>query len=66
MGTEGFVSLGDISCGRSIEVPVGRRQAVRPMFMRDPAERPERVLEVLGQGREALPSKDNGGVFQPL
>ena len=45
-----------------IQVAIGRREAVAAVLERRPAEAPKRVLQPLGQGREALPAQHHVGV----
>src|SRR5262249_39920335 len=46
------------------EVAECRRQAVAAMLLRDPTERPKRILQSLRQRNEALPTKHNMGVLE--
>ena len=63
MADEGVVARGDIFALVDGQVAKGGREAVGAMLTRCPAERPERLLQVLGQSREALPAQDHTDMF---
>ena len=63
VGAKVVVSHRDVLRRLGVEVAIGRRQAVGAMLARHAAKGPERVLEVLGQRREALAAEDDGGVL---
>ncbi len=63
VGAEALVAPGDVRRRLLVEVSVGGRQAVGAVLAGDAAQGPERVLEVLGQGGEALAAGDDGGVL---
>lgn len=60
---EGIVALGDVLALVSGQVAEGGREAVGAMFLRCSAEGPQRLLQVLGQRREALPAENHGDVL---
>ena len=41
------------------------REAVGAVVSRDTAKRPKRLLQLLGQSREALTAKDDADMFPP-
>ena len=63
MRAEVLVAPGDVLRRLGVEVAVGRGEAVGTMLARHAAEGPEGILEVLGQRREALAAKHDGGVL---
>lgn len=63
VGSELLVAAGDVRRRVGVEVAIGGGQAVGAMLAGDAAEGPERVLQVLGQGGEALAAGDDGGVL---
>ena len=63
VGAHGIVASGQVVAGVTVEVAEGRRQAVAAMLGRNPAERPQGVLQALGQGHEALPAQNDMGML---
>ena len=63
VGTQRLVAPGQVGRGGGIEVAEGRRQRVRPVLARRPAQGPERVLQAAGQGDEALPAEHDLGML---
>ena len=49
----------------ALQVPERRRQAVRPVLLRDSAQSPQRVLQPLGQRDEALPAQHHRRMAEP-
>jgi hypothetical protein len=67
VGAERLVAAGDVLGGGTVEVAVGGREAVGAMLERGAAQGPEGVLEVLGEGGEALaPPRTTPTCSQPL
>src|SRR4051812_43360637 len=64
MGAESLVATGQVGLGRRVQITEGRRQAVGPVLARGAAERPERVLQALGEGDEALAPENHMRVLE--
>lgn len=64
MSAQRLVAMRQIDFGVSIEVAEGGRQAVAAMIERRTTERPQRVLQTLGQSHEAFAAKDDMGVLE--
>jgi len=62
---EAIVAFGDILALVDGQVAESGRKAVGAMLLWCAAERPERLLKVLGQGREAFPAEDHGDMLPP-
>ena len=58
------VALGDVFPRLGRKVAERRRQAVAAMLLRGAAERPERVLQAFGQGREAFTAEHDVRVLE--
>ena len=58
-----FVAAGEITLGVGVEVLVGGRERVTAVFRRDAAQLPQRILQVFGQGAEALSAQNDCGMF---
>ena len=63
MAAQCLVALGLVLGGLTVEVAKRRRQAVAAMLMRRTAERPQGILQSLGQGDEALAAEHHLGVL---
>jgi hypothetical protein len=63
VGAERLVAPGDVLGGGAVEIAVGGREAAGAMLERDAAQGPEGVLQVLGQGGEALAAEHDSGVL---
>jgi len=63
MADEGIVALGDVFALIGGQVAESCGQAVGPMVLRHATERPKRLLQVLGQRREAFPAKDHADML---
>ena len=59
---EPLVALRQVLLGFAVQVAERRRQAVTAMFEWNPAERPQGILQALGQRREALAAKHDMGM----
>lgn len=57
VGAEVVVALRDVLRRFRVEVAIRGGEAVGAVLAEDPAEGPERVLEVLGQGRTSVASR---------
>jgi hypothetical protein len=67
VGAEGLVAPGDILGGLAVEVAEGGREAVGAVLLRDAAQGPEGVLQVLRQGAVKLsPPSTTATCSQPL
>ena len=58
------VALGDVFPRVGRQIAERRRQAVAAVLLRRAAERPQRVLQALGQGREAFAAEHDVSVFE--
>ena len=65
MGAKILVPPGQIVPRVAVEIAERGRQAVGPMLPRCPTERPQGILQPVGQGDEALATEHDGGVFKP-
>ena len=63
MGAQRLVAARQILPRVVVEIAEGRRQAVAAMLQRGAAERPQRVLQPLGQRHEALAAEHDMGVL---
>ena len=61
---QGVKAAGQVVLCGLVEVLEGRRQAVGAMDRRDPTERPEGILQALGQGHIALAAQNHMGVLE--
>ena len=59
---EALVALCQVLLGIAVEVAERRRQAVAAVLQWNPAERPQGILQALGQRREALAAKHDMGM----
>jgi hypothetical protein len=67
VGAELLVAPGDVLGGLTVEIAVSGREAVGAMLVRDAAQGPEGVLQVLGQGAVKLsPPRTTPTCSQPL
>jgi hypothetical protein len=64
LGTQFLVTPSEIILGNSIEVAERRRQAVAAMLFRHPAQRPQRVLQALGQRHKTLAAEHHMGMLE--
>ena len=64
MGAQRLVAPGQVLLGVAIEIAEGRRQAVAAVLLRHAAERPQRVLQALGQRHEALAAEHDMGMLE--
>ena len=64
MGAERLVAQRQILLGVGIEIAEGGRQAVAAMLLGNAAERPQRILQALGQRDEALAAEHNMGMLE--
>src|SRR4051812_39567385 len=64
MSAESLVATGQVGLGRRVQITEGRRQAVGPVLARGAAERPERVLQALGECDEALAPENHMRVLE--
>ena len=64
MGAERLVAERQILLGVGIEIAEGGRQAVAAMLLGNAAERPQRILQALGQRDEALTAEHNMGMLE--
>src|SRR5581483_538600 len=63
MGTKRLVTLRQVGRGLAVEIVEGRGEAVAAMLQRRPAQCPERILESLGEGDEALAAQHHFGML---
>jgi hypothetical protein len=63
MADEGIISLGDVLALIGGQVAECGREAVGAVVLRHAAQRPEGLLQVLGQRREAFPTEDHADMF---
>jgi hypothetical protein len=66
MGAERLIAERQILLGIGIEIAEGGRQAVAAMLLGNAAERPQRILQALGQCDEALAAEDYMGMLEPV
>ena len=59
-----LVALRQVLLGFAIQVAECRRQAVATVLQRHTAERPQRILQALGQHHEALAAEHNMGMLK--
>ena len=59
---EALVALRQILLGFAVEIAERRRQTVAAMFEWNPAERPQGILQAIGQRRETLAAKHDMGM----
>jgi len=64
MGAGCLVAERQILLGVGIEIAEGGRQAIAAMLLRNAAERPQRILQALGQRDEALAAEHNMGMLE--
>src|SRR5208282_5832868 len=64
MAAERLVALRQILLRVGIEIAEGGRQAIAAMLLGNAAERPQRILQALGQRDEALAAEDNMGMLE--
>ncbi len=64
MGAGRLVAERQILLGVGIEIAEGGRQAIAAMLLRNAAERPQRILQALGQRDEALAAEHNIGMLE--
>jgi hypothetical protein len=65
MGAQGVVSCGQVFSRIGIEIAERCRQTVAAMFARRATERPQRVLQTLGERHVALAAQDDVRVLEP-
>src|SRR5271166_4606229 len=63
MAAQGLVAPGLVLRGLTVEVAECRRQAVAAVLVRRTAERPQGILQSLGQGDEALAAEHHLGML---
>ena len=59
---EALVALRQVLLGFGVQIAEGRRQAVAAVLLRHAAERPQRILQALGERNEALAAEHDMGV----
>ena len=64
MGAQRLVAPGQILARVAVEIAEGGREAVAAMLLRRAAERPQRVLQTLGQCHEALAAEHDMGMLE--
>ena len=64
MGAERLVALGQVPLRVGVQVAESGRKAVGSVLFGHAAERPQRVLQPLGQRDEALAAEHDMGVFE--
>jgi hypothetical protein len=64
MSAQFVIAAGEIGFCISIKIAEGGRQAVAAMIERRTTERPQGVLQTLGQSDEAFAAKDDMGVLE--
>ena len=64
MGAQIRIAARQILPGILVQVAEGRREAVGAMVVRDTAQGPQRVLQALGQSREALAAEHHMSVLE--
>ena len=64
MAAQLLVAARQILAGIPVQIAECRRQAVAAVLARNPAERPERVLQAFGQGNEALAAEHDMGMLE--
>src|SRR5271156_4404181 len=64
MAAERLVALRQILLRVGIEIAEGGRQAIAAMLLGNAAERPQRILQALGQRDEALAAEHNMGMLE--
>ena len=64
MGAQRIVAPGQVLAGVAIQIAEGGREAVAAMLTRGAAERPEGVLQALGQGDIALAAEHDMGMLE--
>jgi hypothetical protein len=64
MAAERLVALRQILLRVGIEIAEGGRQAIAAMLLGNAAERPQRILQALGQRDEALAAQDNVSMLE--
>ena len=64
VGTQRVIAVGQVLRRVTAEVAERRREAVAAVLARRPAERPEGVLQTLGQGDVALATQHHMGVLE--
>src|SRR5262245_56592943 len=62
--TQLLVAPGEVILGYAIEVAERRRQAVATVLLRDAAQRPQCVLEALGECHEAFAAEHHMGMLE--
>src|SRR3954469_12885535 len=61
---ERLIEPGQVLPGLAVEIAEGRREAVAAVLLRHAAERPERVLQPLGERDIALPAQHHMGMLE--
>ena len=62
--TQGIITVGEIVASLTLEIMEGGGQAVGPMFAGRAPECPQRILQALGDGDEALTAEHHVGVAE--